>query len=487
MHDDTGHYLAADGAGTPGDGDSITVGDLGDKGKRKQPSALHAAPTEGARATAPLTPVVRFPTTVKKEQENDDHGPPLKEGDSGKVVSSPQLEHTPSSCGTKHNGTFSEQSATKRQRSGRWRARNTNPESSNGYASAGNSKERPIEIEDGTYEPPREFRLFERNATYLARIQAGSGWLDDDAINNSFQVIETAVGRRHLRFVNTMDSNFEKVLGSTKAKILLPTFHERTEHTPEHWTIGVIPESRYPLRVYDSMASAHYFQQTAKRIQQVLQYFGTDINLDDDVSYRSPIMQRDGHSCGIAVFLTGVHEALNWEVPQGQIHNGLWRSTIHTMLVPLTRDEALIIKSLELQRLELDESGLPLDLPLFNVTGCDPSTVPADQALQVYASNFLNSAVMIAKSMDELTKRTSHLAPPIQIFKELQQRAIENFKARMADNACDDELYAIMEAAVRIKRVIRLLEAHPRKMENARQLMQKIEGLKDSLVDFIAS
>lgn len=307
-------------------------------------------------------------------------------------------------------------------------------------------------------------RLIPHNAESLARLRQTDGWLDDDAIVHSLSIFLAASVKPAVQVAHLCDAS-STVLSHTQAKVLLPVLE-----FGNHWTLVVIPEDRHGALVYNSRDD-NVVKET------IDQAYGCQVDIAD-VSYTTPVEQRDDTSCGLVVILIGLCEVLGLPVPQGQMHVETWRTSIHLLLAPLTKEEEATIESLRWDKVDSAAAPSP-----------DLEHDPAEDALAQPLRRFLSDPDSLRDELANVTRRTRRLLPCQAVFRQLKDQAhIKHGKLGQGD--CPpprQELAQVLEATVRINRLIRYLEARSRSMDKAREMLKMLDALhglpKDKLLE----
>lgn len=318
-------------------------------------------------------------------------------------------------------------------------------------ASAGDTESSTILVSDDDDETGPDYRLWTHNEASLEQVREMDKRIDDDAIQNSLCVFITASDKSPV-YIPSKCTIIPEALRSTQAKILLSVYQNN------HWTLVVIPEARDGAQVYNWLvqpADTKIVEETITQIYNHVEAAAVDMN--EQVSYTSPIQQRDDSSSGLILIFTGLCEILNEPVPQGTIHSELWREAIHLLLAPLTTEELAAIQSLSWESIESVSFALKPDY--------------AEVILQQSLREFLRNMGQIEDKMEKDTKRSKRLLPPVEMFQKLLEQAHDNYrKLTEGDRASKRELEQVLEAALRIRRLIQNLHARSGYMEKARML-----------------
>lgn len=331
---------------------------------------------------------------------------------------------------------------------------------------------------------PRESWLISHNPESLARI-LGETYIDDDAIRNVFQIVMRAIGAARFTCLDSISMGSEGESESGRAsKMLLPIYLESTRH----FVSAIIPEDRASVRIYDPAPSEYHLKQAVRKTSTVLKRLGVDNDTQKEgsyVSYRAPIIQTDNHSCGVALIVTGLYEALDMEIPQGQLHVPLWRHVIWMLLQPLCHEEQLVVIDTVSKVIDLSPRTLQTGLPIIRLPSIHDETAPADAALH----SWIAEAAILVSRIDEVTESiiggSRFSSPQIAQFERLRSKALENLQSCTngvpSSKNAGTERHALKEAIVRINRVIVFLEGRVIKVQKAKELQKIASRLKGVL------
>lgn len=332
---------------------------------------------------------------------------------------------------------------------------------------------------DPACDSPPESWLFPHNERSVARI-LGQTYIDDDVIHNTFQLVMKALGKMRFLCLSSLSATFRRELAEgPSAKIFLPVY----DSSKKHFSAITVPRDRASVRVYDSAPALGSFRLAAQKATSLFEPLGIDINLEKNpsfVSYRAPILQTDNHSCGVAVIVVGLYEALDLPVPQGQLHPTLWRHTIWLLLKPLSPEEHDIVRDLEAKLTEPSEADMGHNLPGMNFHLPDYESVPMDQMLERWVSESSSLLSIIEQQAEQfLEEGTQFTLPEIGMFEELKRVAADSFSTCLtASEVKDEECIAMREVVVRISRVTTFLKGRLVQIQKAEKLRRKVSRMK---------
>lgn len=169
----------------------------------------------------------------------------------------------------------------------------------------------------------------------LQTLQPGK-WLNDEIVTGALRLIKE-VSKDKVEVIDSCALQGQERCARVdfrNAKVLVPMLIRRN-----HWVLAVY-EDDAGLLVYDSLPS----QTTKEDISDQTRRFFSEILGKDDIDYpritiTSPLIQVNGHDCGVLVIVAAFHEAMDLRIKPICVDPDFWREALHQLLGSQSRFE----------------------------------------------------------------------------------------------------------------------------------------------------
>ncbi|KFA60159.1 hypothetical protein S40285_10889 [Stachybotrys chlorohalonatus IBT 40285] len=253
-----------------------------------------------------------------------------------------------------------------------------------------------------------EFGISEES---LALLEDDQAEVNDYIINHPIALL-AAVATKPFAVIDSMTEDFQSKPSLEQPAHVFVLLHLVSDTGLCHWALAIVNETRLSVQVYDSLPSLGLQDLIKRKLQGIYKKHSWPIY--EQLITSSPIIQQNGHDCGIMVLIAALYRAAGFEVPDGA-EQAPWRAILFELL-----------RSQKSQSIKIPESYSELFQLLQNLASSTHS--------------FLTKSHGVKRQYEAFQK--PHI-PAVRALQVLRQAAVAQET----------------EAVIRISRVIDFLEA----------------------------
>ncbi|KAH7308916.1 hypothetical protein B0I35DRAFT_440970 [Stachybotrys elegans] len=162
----------------------------------------------------------------------------------------------------------------------------------------------------------------------LAILEDDQAQLNDYIVNHTIALIATVATKPFLS-IDSMTEDFQVKPSLETSEYVFVPLHLTLKEDNGHWALAIVNETRLSVQVYDSMPSLDLQGQIEQKLRKIYKKHSWPIY--EQLIFSSPIIQQNGHDCGIMVLIAALYRAAGFEVPDRAEH-APWRAILFELL-----------------------------------------------------------------------------------------------------------------------------------------------------------